>query len=250
MELDARFKHPFTCLISGPSGSGKSTFVSKLIARQQDFVDVRWDYVYVFMGTKKEQNPILSSLSVPEYCSLEIFEVKEMYGENLSKSTFSQDIEDIITKNHSGGLKGCLIFDDLMVELAECKILVSLFTKFSSHASVSVINITQNLFFRGKSGYDGPTLYRNSSVIVLFHSPLDQTMFRIAATRMSALGNNSYPKLLNMLTSIAEKYRYVIIRGKSGTPRELKFSSDIFGTEPFVRQRVFQPRGAPSIEST
>ena len=28
---DLRFKHPFTCIISGPSGSGKSLFCIKLL---------------------------------------------------------------------------------------------------------------------------------------------------------------------------------------------------------------------------
>ena len=46
-------------------------------------------------------------------------------------------------------LKGCLIFDDLMEELSECGVLTKLFTKFSTHYGVSIINIKQNLFHPG-----------------------------------------------------------------------------------------------------
>lgn len=242
-EIDARFTHPFTCIISGPSGSGKSTFVSNLIERQKDFIDVEWDYIFVFLGTKSEENPILSSLKVPENCSLEVFEVKEIYGHDLASSDFAENLEEILIKKKSGGFRGCLIFDDLMAELAESRILVSLFTKFSTHASVSVINITQNLFFKGggKRASDNVTLFRNAKILVLFDSPLDFTMFRIVAQRMAR--DNDYRNLLNMLKSIAEKYRYVVIRGDFKTPPEMRFSSDIFATCPFPHQRVFQLQG-------
>lgn len=239
-KIDARFKHPFTCIIAGPSGCGKSTFVSNLIERQQDFVDAKWDYIFVFMGTKREQNPILASLKAPRNCRVEVFEVKEIYGHDLANSNFAQDLEEILMKNMSKGAKGCLIFDDLMTELSESEILVSLFTKFSTHASVSVLNITQNLFFKGggKRSSDNVTLFRNAKVLVLFDSPLDFTVFRIVAQRMARESN--FRQLLTMLKNIAEKYRYVVIRGGFKTPREIRFSSDIFATNPFFRQRVFQ----------
>ena len=31
MDFDLRFKHPFTCIVSGPTGSGKSSFCVKFL---------------------------------------------------------------------------------------------------------------------------------------------------------------------------------------------------------------------------
>ena len=54
--FDARWQHPFTCIVAGPSGSGKSTFVRRLMLVQEKIIDVRFDYVYVFIGTDVAQN--------------------------------------------------------------------------------------------------------------------------------------------------------------------------------------------------
>ena len=47
--LDARFRHPFTCVVSGPSQSGKSTFVRNLLLKQNDIIDTEFDYVFIFL---------------------------------------------------------------------------------------------------------------------------------------------------------------------------------------------------------
>ena len=36
--MDLRFKHPFTCIISGPTGSGKSVFVFKMLDNLPDMI--------------------------------------------------------------------------------------------------------------------------------------------------------------------------------------------------------------------
>ena len=41
---DLRFKHPFTCIISGPSGSGKSSFCIKLLQNLESLsTETRFD---------------------------------------------------------------------------------------------------------------------------------------------------------------------------------------------------------------
>ena len=47
--LDRRFRHPFTCVISGLSRSGKSTFVCNVLLKQKDLIDMEFDYVYIFL---------------------------------------------------------------------------------------------------------------------------------------------------------------------------------------------------------
>ena len=74
-------------------------------------------------------------------------------------------------------------FDDLMSELSECRLLVDLFTKFSSHYSLTIIHITQNVFFKsvGKHGTDNVTIFRNTQVLVLFWTPMDMSMLMMIA---------------------------------------------------------------------
>ena len=60
--VDAQMHHPFRCLVAGPSQSGKSTFVCNLLLRQNDIIDICFDYVTIVLGTDANKNEILSSL--------------------------------------------------------------------------------------------------------------------------------------------------------------------------------------------
>ena len=60
--VDTQMHHPFRCLVAGPSQSGKSTFVRNLLLRQNDIIDVCFDYVTIVLGTDASKNEILSSL--------------------------------------------------------------------------------------------------------------------------------------------------------------------------------------------
>jgi len=232
--IDARFKHPFTCVIAGPSGCGKSTFVDNLLRGQATYIDTIFDYIYIFLGTNINENKIFLDLS-NDFKNITLFEIKTLYPNGLNKSNFCEEFEKKVLKSKAKNLKGCVIFDDLMSELTKCNMLINLFTKLSSHASLSVVHITQNLFFKG-AGNDNVTLFRNTKVLVLFDTPLDNTVFRIISQRMG--GNTAC--LRKMLHEIVEKYRYVVIRGDFNTDPNLKFTSDIFSEVPFPNQKVFK----------
>ena len=47
--MDARWKHPFTCIVAGPTGCGKSTFVTRLLRHASTMIDpppekITWCY--------------------------------------------------------------------------------------------------------------------------------------------------------------------------------------------------------------
>ena len=174
---DGQIHHPFRCLVAGPSQSGKSTFVCNLLMHQDDIIDMTFDYVIIVLGTDADKNEILGSL--PQQISngiVQVIELKKKYQTNDEmKRDFSQDLEKHLGALSQGGKKGCVIFDDLMSELLECGLLVDLFTKFSSHYSLTIIHITQNVFFKsvGKHGTDNVTIFRNTQVLVLFQTPMD-----------------------------------------------------------------------------
>ena len=238
---DAQIHHPFTSIVSGPSGCGKSTFVAKLMRRQNDIIDTEFDYVTIVIGTDASVNPILSNLKHQLKCKVRLVELKKKYQtlKQLNEK-FPADLKEHLEVNSKEGKKkGCIIFDDVMTELSECGLLVDLFTKYSSHYGISVIFITQNLFFKssGKHAGDHVTLYRNTHVLVVFQTPMDNIVLNTLAHRLQTAGS---ARLLPMLAYILEHHRYVVVFGKLGRPSEIRFMTDIFATDPVPHQKVFQ----------
>ena len=245
--LDGCFKHPFTSIVTGPSGSGKSTFVKNLLDNQQLLISIAddnnpkntFDYVKIFGGTTEYQNPILASLrtSLPRETIVSIIDINAKYKEpNDFKLNFASDLRKELEIEMEKKTKGCIIFDDLMGELSKCgAILVDLFTKLSTHASITVIHITQNLFHQSPGASDHTTLYRNTKALVLFNSLMDHTTISIVSQR---LGGNTQ-KIKTLMNLILAEHRYIVIRGDLNTNTNLRFSSDIFNLVPCPQQRVF-----------
>ena len=80
--LDARWKHPFTCVVAGPSGSGKSTFIRHLLLSQEKIIDAQFDYIYIFIGTDASENKILSCLLTdipPSATDVKIIEIMNIF---------------------------------------------------------------------------------------------------------------------------------------------------------------------------
>ena len=176
--LDARWKHPFTCVVAGPSGSGKSTFVRHLMLSQEKIIDAQFNYIYIFIGTDASENKILSCLLTdipPSVTDVEIIEIMNIFPTKKEMIVeFPTRLKQMLISQNRKGRKGCVIFDDLMKELGEMGILLDLFMKMSSHYNTSVIHITQNLFHKGsgKHSSDHVGVYRNSHITVLFNNPL------------------------------------------------------------------------------
>ena len=228
-----------TCIVAGPTRSGKSTFVYNLLSRMNEFIDAEFEYITLFLGTEAKNNPTLSSLSKIYPNKMEIIELKSLYKDRAElTNNFSIDFENYVNEKQKNKV-GCIIFDDLMTELADTDVLLNLFTKYSSHSNVSSIHITQNIFFKtgGKHGSDHTTLYRNTHCLVLFKNPMDNSVIQNIARR---LGSGKYKELMQMMEYIVDKYRYVVIDGHFDTNKSIRFRSDIFALEPVPHQKVFE----------
>ena len=235
--INAKFKHPFTSIIDGPSQSGKSTFIRNLFLRLEDFVDVPFDYIYIFMGTSAKANPTLCEIKSAHPRQTTIFEVPTLFKD--FQKEFPPYFFELLEREK--GRHGCIIVDDLMQEFSKCTILMDLFTKISAHNRVSVIYVTQNLFARTLRNTN-VTLYRNTHVLVHFRSSLDMTPTNIIASR---LGGGDHKSLMKMFKSITNDHRYVIIRGDTQTDPEMMFTSDIFSRVPGTNiplMRAFSPK--------
>ena len=186
---DGRLKHPFMCVVAGPSRSGKSTFVRNLLLKQDHLIDTLFDYVIIFLGTDTSENNTISTLG-RVFQRVYLIKVKNVYWtrEELQKR-FPLDLKDMLKEWSNKKLKGCFIFDDLMEELSECSVLTKLFTKFSTHYGVSIINITQNLFHQGTGKSDHVSVYRNTRVLVIFNNPMDNSILTTVGKRLNPLGS-------------------------------------------------------------
>ena len=179
---NSRLKHPFTCIVTGPSRSGKSTFVRKLLLSQGELMTVVFDYIIIFLGTDASENKTLSSLGSVLTQRVYVLEMKNIYRtEDDLQKKFPQDLKNMLKLRSDKGIKGCLIFNDLMEELSHCGVLLQLFTKYSTHYDVSIINITQNLFHQGmgKHRSNRTMVYQNTRVFILFNNPIDNMVLTI-----------------------------------------------------------------------
>jgi len=235
---------PFTCIVVGPSGAGKSTFVRDFIQHQHTLLSRPFDYVYIFLGTPIEQNVILSSLQ-EKGRNVELIDFRERFikaepppSVSARGTKWCEYFENYLSALLGAHAKkkqhGCIIFDDLMTELAECGLLIDLFTRVSSHSNVSVVHITQNLFYQGKRSGDNATLLRNTKLLVLFDSPMDLSSLNIVAQR-----TNTPVDFLRWVLKQSPD-RWVAIRGDFNTPPSMRYTNGWFQKQPVPHINVYK----------
>lgn len=239
-QYNATIQHPFTMCVCGPSGSGKSTFVSQLMLNRQAIISQgNFDYVYFLIGTLAKQNPLFvnlaSSLKKTGVSTVEIWEINEMYSSaKARREEFPDFIDKTIQGHFERGEKGCLIIDDLMKEMADMDVLTNAFTRMSTHQSLSVIFITQNIFYHGKNASAAITIYRNTKYLVLFVSRVDKSTIRFLVQRMGQGKNNHL--LRAMIDRVLDKHRYLMINFDINRNPDLMFSTQLFAESP-----IFEP---------
>lgn len=201
--MDPRWKHPFTCVISGPTGSGKTHFVKQLLDN-------------------------LSQMLVPV-----VDEIVWCYGEwqpgyeHMKGVTFVEGLPNV--EDWHGSKRRLLILDDLMSETDDR--VTKLFTKGSHHRNISVVYIVQNLFGKNK---EQRTISLNSHYLVVFKNPRD-------ASQITHLAKQMYPGKLKYLQesfkdATSVPHGYLLIDLRQETPDHLRLRTSIF---PHQHQVVY-----------
>jgi len=140
--MNPTWKHPFTAIVAGSTGSGKTVFTFKFISEVSDMISPPPETIMYCYG---EYHPICN-----EYPHV----------------IFNEGLPDI--EQFDGKERTLLVIDDLMGETNDS--VSNIFTKVSHHRNVSVLYLSQNLFYKSKQNR---TLSLNAHYIELFKIPRD-----------------------------------------------------------------------------
>ena len=130
MSNDLKFKHPFTCILSGPCGSGKSSFCIRFL-QNLDALCTERDFDGGVIWCYSEKTAVPSPAVLPKKRDIR----------------FNEGVPADFA-NARG--RPCHVILDNLLNDAYSKQVCDLFTKGSHHINISVILITQNLFHQGR----------------------------------------------------------------------------------------------------
>ena len=207
--MDARWKHPFTCIVAGPTGCGKSTFVTRMLRHAAAMIDPPPEHITWCYGEWQEA-----------YATTNLGHVR--FEEGLPTAAMF----DPTTRN-------LIVIDDLMAETDER--VTTLFTKKSHHRNTSVLYLVQNLFPKNK---ESRTISLNSQYMVVFKNPRD-------ASQMATLARQMYPGRGKFVQeafkdATAVPYGYLLVDLKQDTPEDMRLRTTIFPDDGV--QYVYLPK--------
>jgi hypothetical protein len=204
---------PFTMTCVGATSSGKTTFVRDLLAN-------------IGQMTVDEPNQIL-------YCYATWQNIYEDMEKNNEKIKFHEGVPDKSVIDYMSNLAPSLIIlDDLMEEVTNCKDMQKMFTQYSHHLNISVIFISQNLYYGGKYS---KTINLNCHYIILFKNP--------NLTQIRVLGQQIFPGCHKMLMdayrdAMRDKYGYLFIDLHPATDNDFMLRTHILPTEDLI---IYKP---------
>ena len=207
--MDARWKHPFTCIVAGPTGCGKSTFLMRMLRHAAAMIDPPPERITWCYGEWQEA-----------YATMDLVDV--LFEEGLpSASMFDSSTRNLI------------VIDDLMAETDER--VTTLFTKKSHHRKTSVLYLVHNLFPKNK---ESRTISLNSQYMVVFKNPRD-------ASQMSHLARQMYPGRAKFVQeafkdATSVPYGYLLVDLKQDTPEDMRLRTAIFPDDGV--QYVYLPK--------
>jgi hypothetical protein len=206
MSADLKFKHPFTCILSGPTGSGKSTFCIKLLQNLVTLcTEQNFDGGIVWCYSEKTAVP-----------SQQLAALKR----NIK---FHEGVPANV--DNAQGRPTLIILDDLLTEVYSRDVCV-LFTKGSHHRNISVILITQNLFHQGRNARD---ISLNAKYLVLLKNVRDKNQFTYLARQVFPEDNNGLYKAY--LDATQRPHGYLVLDLSQDTDDRLRFRTNIFPSE-------------------
>ena len=156
-----KLHHFFSMLVAGPRGAGKSEFVKQLLSLKRFIMTNPPERIVWLYG--RHQPELFWSLAQEIPC-IGLYE------------GLPTNIEVMFDRSE----RNICIIDDLMQSASGNQLVENLFTN-GRHWNLSVVFVSQNLFHAGKKCR---TISLNSTYIVVFKNPRDQTQIRHLACQM------------------------------------------------------------------
>jgi hypothetical protein len=214
INVPTSFHHPFTMVIAGPTMSGKTFFVRQLLTKSNLIEPPPERIVWIYSEWQ------------PEYDRL--------------RDHFQQGIEfikgwsaELYEKFHPG-IRNLLVLDDVMGSTKNDGTLSDLFTKGASHRNLSVLFITQNLFFQGRSAVD---VRRNSQYIILFKCRQDKR--QVAHFARQTFPENPLFLMNAFADAVSEDHGHLLIDLKPTCPEEYILRSNVLNDDIVVYMQPF-----------
>ena len=196
--MSLTLKHPFTAVISGPTGCRKTQFTIRLLQHASKMIDP------------------------PPQRILWCYGAYQKAFTELKNVEFHEGVPD--TQQFDGAHRTLLILDDLMQETDDR--VTKIFTKLSHHADMSVLYLTQNLFYGGKQNR---TITLNAHYLFLFKNPRDAAQVGYLARQIFSQRSKF---LVEAYQDATEKpYTYLCIDLKPDTEEKLRIRGNISQTK-------------------
>lgn len=198
MDLDVRFRFPWSGLVAGPSMSGKTEWAMKLVEN---------------IGEMSTVNPDVILWHYSEW--------QPAYDKLRSIVTFQEGLPDLQALRNDSRNK-LLIIDDMLDEYSKAPTeLTALFTKVVHHASCSVLHLVQSVFYKNLR-----IARTNASFLVLFRNLSD-------SLSISSLARQMYPRRTKFFCeayddATKKEFGYLLVDTARGTDDRLRLRTDIF----------------------
>lgn len=189
------FIHPFTALLSGPTSCGKTVFTFKIITHAKKLIDPPPEEIIWCYG------------------------IYQKIFENYKHVQFHEGLPNV--SEFTGKKRVLLIIDDLMNQANDS--ISQLFTRGSHHLNISVMFLTQNLFFDSKHNR---TMNLNTHYLILFKNPRDLSQINYLARQM-----HSKHLVQAFKDATSRPYGYLIVDLRSTTDDDVRLRTGIFPGE-------------------
>ena len=181
-----KLHHPFSMLVASPRGAGKSEFVKQLLSLKHYMMTNPSERIVWFYGSHQPDlfRPLAQEIPCTEFYEGPLTNIEVMFDRS------KQNI--------------CII--DYLMQSASGNQLIKNFFASGRQLNLSVVFVSQNLFYMGKKCR---TISLNSSYIMVFKNPIDQSQIRHLACQMFP----SKPKFLQATYEEKTKdpYRYLFL---------------------------------------
>ena len=207
-EKDVTFSHPFRIMCAGASGTGKTTFVRKFLTNLHHVV--KGEFNNIVFSYAQEQ---------PLYDEIRLENPGINWVEGFNMGVEKEFLSDISSND-------LIIFDDQMDSLCNDLNFETFFTKKSHHMNISVIFLTQNIYYKSKCMR---TINLNTTCYIIFKSPRDMS-------QIYTLSRQLFPGMTKYLVDsykdiVKSPFGYMVIDIDPRTFDNLRVRTNIFPEE-------------------